>query len=297
MTRIICTGMVAFDRIFEVDAIPAEPIKITARAYREHGGGMAATAAVAVAALGGEAIYWGRVGDDATGTTLMAKLRSLGVNCDDLVPRRGAVTPNAAVLVDPQGERLLVVHPGTGLGDGAQWLPLARVASTAAVHGDFRWPAGSEALFVEARRLGKPRILDADAGDAQAVRRLLPLVDHAIFSTRGLLGFTGSDDPEAALRRVRPQVAGVVAVTLGAGGCLWDDGTAVHREPAFVVQARDTTGAGDTFHGAYALAIGEGRRPADAIRFASAAAAQKCARGNGWDGMPSRADVERQLQG
>ena len=70
--RVICLGIVVLDRTWEVAAIPAEPRKVAALGYRETGGGMAATAAVAVAALGGDCAFWGRVGTDATGAWLRA---------------------------------------------------------------------------------------------------------------------------------------------------------------------------------------------------------------------------------
>jgi ribokinase len=63
------------------------------------------------------------------------------------------------------------------------------------------------------------------------------------------------------------------------------------------VAAIDTTGAGDAFNGALAVALAEGRRLADAVRFANAAAALACTRRGAQPSMPSRADVERLLAG
>ena len=84
----------------------------------------------------------------------------------------------------------------------------------------------------------------------------------------------------------------VFAVTLGAAGSLW----LIHGEsfsvPAFPIVAADTTGCGDVFHGAYALSLSEGRAPLEAARFASAAAAIKAQRGNGWKGMGDRAAIK-----
>ncbi len=85
-------------------------------------------------------------------------------------------------------------------------------------------------------------------------------------------------------------------MTLGAKGFRWHEGAHTHQIPAFPVTAADTTGAGDVFHGAYALALAEGRRARDAARFASAAAALKCIRGQGWDGLPDRPAVEAMLK-
>jgi sulfofructose kinase len=65
--------------------------------------------------------------------------------------------------------------------------------------------------------------------------------------------------------------------------------------PGFRVEAIDTLGAGDVFHGAYALALAEGRTVTEAARFANAAAAIKCTRASGRRGIPLRAEVDAWL--
>ena len=100
-----------------------------------------------------------------------------------------------------------------------------------------------------------------------------------------------------ALKKVRALGCRVAAVTLGAQGTLWLDDAGVHRQAAFAVKAVDTTGAGDVFHGAYTLAIGEGQTVTQAMRFASAVAALKCTRRGGRAGIPSRAEVDLFLAG
>ena len=75
----------------------------------------------------------------------------------------------------------------------------------------------------------------------------------------------------------------------------WRDG-ATHHLPAPRITARDTTGCGDVFHGAYTLALAEGASVPYAARFATAAAALKAMRGEGWDGMPDRAAVLALMQ-
>ena len=87
----------------------------------------------------------------------------------------------------------------------------------------------------------------------------------------------------------------VVAVTRGAAGSLWLINDEVVSVPAFRVPVADTTGCGDVFHGAYALALCEGQRPLEAARFATAAAALKAERGLGWDGMADRPAVDALL--
>jgi sulfofructose kinase len=88
---------------------------------------------------------------------------------------------------------------------------------------------------------------------------------------------------------------GFLAVTNGADDILWWDDGAPQRLPVFAVEAVDTLAAGDVFHGAFALALAEGRRGTDALRFAAAAAALKCTRFGGGSAAPTRAEVEALL--
>ena len=74
-------------------------------------------------------------------------------------------------------------------------------------------------------------------------------------------------------------------------------GTALQRQAVPHVKAVDTTGAGDVFHAALALAVGEGRVERNAVAFAATAAALKCLGGPGVLGAPRRGDVERALPG
>ena len=295
--RVVCLGNGVIDRVFEVEAIPSHPVKVVARGFRETGGGIAATAAVAIARLGGAATWWGRLGDDAVGARVLAAMAEAGVDVADVPRKPGARSPTAAVIVDAAGERLLAAYPGRDLDDDPAWLPLDRLDGAGAVLVDARWPRGTDAILAASAARGLPRVLDADLGTADQLLAIAASVDHAIFSAPALARAAGTDDPEAGLRAIAGCVRGLAAVTLGERGALWLEGERLGRQHAFPVIARDTTGAGDVFHGAYALALAERRGVADAMRFAAAAAAIKCERGAGWDGMPSRADVDRLLQG
>jgi sugar/nucleoside kinase (ribokinase family) len=86
-----------------------------------------------------------------------------------------------------------------------------------------------------------------------------------------------------------------LAVTHGPHDVLWREGAALRKSPVFSVKAIDTLGAGDVFHGAFALALAEGRSVAAALRFAAAAAGLKCTRLGGSMAAPYRAEVEALL--
>lgn len=290
MAAIVCLGIVVRDLVFRVAQLPPQPGKLTARSLARVGGGMSGSASVAAARLGATVSFWGRLGDDMEGHALRDELQSYGI--DAPAPAEpDTETPTAAVLVADNGERLLAVFRGR-LNDSADWLPLPRLAGVQAVLADFRWPTGARTLFAAARARGIPTVLDADMGDPDGVRSLLPGVDHALFSEAGLAEAAGHADVEAALPQMRARGPAVVGVTLGERGSLFLLDGVLHRVPAVPVAAQDTNGAGDVFHGAYTLALAEGRSVLDAARWASAAAALKCRNGTGWAASPTRADLD-----
>ena len=125
---------------------------------------------------------------------------------------------------------------------------------------------------------------------------LLALGTHVIASTEALRATTRLEDHAAALQMLGKQLTGFVAVTDGPQGVYWLEPDGIQQMPAFPVQAIDTLGAGDAFHGAFAVALAEGRSRSDCLRFASATAALKCTRFGGASGSPKRAKVEEFLK-
>lgn len=288
MKRVVCFGIAVLDRVYTIDALPHGGGKLTAQSYRESGGGIAATAAVAIAALGGTAAFAGAIGDDPAAAFLLAEMAALGVDLRVAQRIAGARTPTCCALVDAQGERCLIVDRGT-----------ARPTSPPLDHADallidHRFPAEALTLLDRAPP-GTPIIFDAEGGTPADLQALAARVDYPIFSRPGLLACTGADDPAHALARVAAPRARAIGVTLGEDGSLWRYAGELLHFPAPRMLARDTTGAGDVFHGAFALAIAEGQSLQASIAFASAAAALKVHNGNGWRGMPSRADVQALL--
>ncbi len=123
---------------------------------------------------------------------------------------------------------------------------------------------------------------------------LFACASHVIFSAEALRLTTNVLGCDAALARAAEFCHGLVAVTDEAEGVRWRDRTAAVRHvPAFAVAAADTLATGDVFHGAFALALVEGRDEAEGLHFASAAAALKCTRFGGIAGTPDRAAVEQ----
>ena len=297
--KVICVGHAALDRVFSVTSWPAGSGKIAAHRFEESGGGMAANAAAAIARLGGEAVFWGPTGEDAIANAIRAQFVADGVDASNLRSFQGCVSSHSAVIVDERGERLVVGLRGSALQAPADWLPLGQVGSAGALLADVRWPDGAGRALQAARAAGIPAILDGEIADREVLEALARAADHIIFSERGLEAYCGADR-DGGLRKALANGARLAAVTSGEAGVDWieaDAPRAVRRCPAFAVATVDTLAAGDVFHGAYALALAEGLRIGDAMRFAAAASAIKCSRPGGRSGAPRREEVEALLAG
>jgi sulfofructose kinase len=288
--HVVCVGNVVRDEVFQVDALPAAGIKTDVLRYDDRFGGPAATAAVAIAHLGGKATFWGRVGADPAGMAIAEALSRHGVDQSQIAIIAGARTIRSIVMVDRSGERSITVDR-MGLPASAGRTPPDLPGDTTAVLVDTRWPIGAIAALSYAKARKVPTVLDADGGTANDIAELVTLADHIIFSTQGAREFTGSEEPEEQLERLAHLQAVAVAITCGHKGSVWQIGGTITSVPAFRIDVCDTTGCGDVFHGAYALATAEGQEPLEAARFASAAAASKARNGAGWEGMPGRSAV------
>ncbi len=294
--RVVCVGHSALDYVFGVAEFAPAGTKLRATRFRESGGGMAANAAVAVAKLGGRAAFCGVVGDEAAGGRMRAELEAAGVDVSAMRRIPGKASSVSAVIVDARGERLIVNFRGDALETPPDATLDTAVEAADAVLVDVRWMPGARAALAAGRARGVPTVLDADISDRAHLTALCALAGHALFSQQALAEFAPGAGTDSALRTALGLGAEVAAVTCGEHGLHWLQRGAARSEslPAFPVPVRDTTGAGDAFHGAYALALAEGAPPRDALRFASAAAALKCAR-EGARSVPSRAEVTKLL--
>jgi sulfofructose kinase len=290
--HIICLGGSAtIDQIFYVDYVPAPSAKISANEFVVTGGGVAANAAVAIQRLGGVATYWGRVGQDSWGDQVLVMLAKEGVNIQYLRQLAGYRTKVSTVLIDRAGERLVVSAQPQGYPDVIDWLPLDKVSEADAVCVDTRWIGGAKALLDKAFEYDLPSVLDGDSGDAAVVMRLMHAATHPVLSEPMLAKLSGKTIESAsvgsALQRCFGGRNSIVGVTLGGKGTYWFDGQTVHHAASPKVAVVDTLAAGDTWHGALALALAQGQPMDAATDFASRAAALKCTKRGGRLGIPT----------
>lgn len=286
---VLCVGIATLDHVYALAEMPRRATKYRATDFRAVGGGIAATAAVAVARLGGRAQLVTRLGDDSIGDAILGELAAYGVDCALSNRFAGRSSSISAVLIDAAGERLIVNYLDPALPLEAAWTPDIP-PHTRVVLADTRWPRGAAAMLGKAKRAGALAILDGDAPGCDL--EMLRAASLVAFSAECLADVAPAADVGASLARAEEICGASVLVTDGGRGAWWREAGALRHMPAFQVEAVDTLGAGDVFHGALALALGEGRSMDEAVRFASAAAAIKVSRFGGRAGAPTRAETD-----
>src|SRR5712691_9361549 len=295
--RILCIGMPVRDLTFRIEELPERGFKENATHFDEICGGNALNAAIGIVRLGGRASICGPMGDarETSSRYIFDKLAHEGIDTKHIVRMPGLVTPISNIMIDPSGERTIVTFR-----DPELWkvhLPDADelLEDCHAILTENRCAEFCTDLCVEARRRGIPVIVDVDR--TMSMREgLLTASSHLVFSSEPLQETAGVADDGEALKKIAKLTPSFLAGTRGAQGTIWlDEHQNLQQTPAFPVHTVDTLGAGDVFHGAFALAITEKQWLLEALRFASAAAALKCTRFGGAFAAPQRAEVDELL--
>ncbi|MEU6314434.1 ribokinase [Streptomyces sp. NPDC047014] len=292
MTAIAVLGSTNMDLVAYVPKAPRLGETVTGRAFRTVPGGKGANQAVAAARSGGKVVMIGAVGADEFGVRLRSALTAAGVETASLRTVEGA-SGTAHITVDDEGGNSIIVVPGanaavTGLEPGDE----ARIAAARTLLLQLELPMSAVLAGAAAARARGVRTVLTPAPAQQLPADLLAATDLLVPNEHEAAALTGLTDPRRAAEALLDTVPEVV-VTLGSAGVLY---AARGREPLAVpaprVRAVDTTAAGDTFVGALAVALGEGRPMPEALRWASAAAALSVQRHGAQDAMPTRAETD-----
>ncbi len=295
---VLCVGVAVLDEIFRVETMPVPHVKTKAHEFMAITGGNAANAAITMVRLGGRVIFagpfGGPAGTDMIGDRILAGLAAEGIDCSHCRRIPGLMSSISAIAIDARGERAITNYRDDRLADARPENAEALVAAADVVLADNRFPEFVLEVCAVARARGLRIVLDADQ-PTRHTHELLTLCSHVVFSHEGLVATAQKDDHAEGLLALRAHTPSFLAVTNGANDMHWLENDEVRRMASFRVDAVDTLGAGDVFHGAFALALAEGRDEAGAMHFAAAAAALKCTRFGGITGAPTRAEVDALL--
>lgn len=262
-------------------------------------GGKGANQAVAVARLGGAVGLLGRVGTDEWGESLLSGLSDEKVDVSS-VSTDPAGTGLAIITIDDDAENTIVASPGANalltpqhIEENASLISRAKV-----VLAQLEVPVET----IEAAAQATKGIFCLNPAPAQMLPDSLLAITDVLIPNRSELSVLAGrpsivETSEAAALAREMNPGGATVVTLGSDGAMVVDGSGETRYPAHDVVAVDPTGAGDTFCGALALSLSQGRELSEAVPFASAAAAISVTRPGAQGGMPTLAQVEALLSG
>jgi sulfofructose kinase len=273
--RIVGLGLCVVDHLYVVEALDLTVPRTRSLERLVSTGGMACNAIVQAARLGCNAHLLSSLGDDPEGRYLRRELARTGVKTRRIALARELATTVAVVLVAKRGgERRFIVPDRRALERSAPDFDLSPIDRRTLLLVDGHFPRQALRSVRRAREVGATVIGDFSM-PRPAYLELLPHVDFPIVPLEFAEAY-GQGDPRRALRMLRDRFGGSPVVTLGAKGGLYLRDGRIRRYRAHRVTVRDTTGAGDAFHGAFAAGLYHEMEFEDAIALAARAAAVCC---------------------
>jgi ribokinase len=297
---VVVVGSINMDLVANAEAIPVKGETVLGSGFQTHPGGKGANQAVAVARLGYPVRMIGRLGDDGFGRELRLALQVAGVDVGGMMVSPGS-SGVALIVVSRAGENCIVVVPGANAlltpQDLDAQIDIIRSAGIVLVQLEIPLETVERLAEICAAE-GIPLILDP------APARELPasLLGRATWFTPNemeaafYLGGVEAGEPESVAQTLRDKGVDGLVLKLGSRGA-WADGgaEAAALVRPFKVNAVDTTAAGDAFNGAFATGLMLGKPPAEAARFASAAAAVSVTRAGAQGSMATMEEAETMM--
>lgn len=297
---ITVVGSLNMDFVVQVRRLPLPGETVTGGGFATIPGGKGANQACAAGRLGGRVRMVGRVGDDVFGRQLRESLSAAGVDVGAVHVSEATPSGVALIAVRTGGQNQIVVAPGANglltpedvaqaLGEQAGGFLLLQLESPLET---------IERAAALGRERGMTLLLDPAPARPVAdellarVACLTPNESEAmLLLDRRAMIVPLAEAPEVA-RALRARGPRAVILKLGAQGAFLDDGSGGRHFPGLRVDAVDATGAGDTFNGALAVALAEGRALPEAVGFANAAAALSVTRPGAQSSIPTRSEVD-----
>lgn len=291
---VLGVGVTAVDEVLTVAHYPCSNDKTEVLERRRVCGGLTATALVAAARLGASAAYAGTIGTDHHSVFVLDSLSRAHVDVawakvnDQVAPVRSVIVVDAET-----GDRTIFFDTSGYRGPGE--IPASLLRRTRVVLVDHLDIHRSIAAAESARAAGVPVVADIEGGEPE-LDQLVRVVDHLIVGEATATALTQTNDAKSATEALWDETHQAVVVTCGANGSWARDNDCLEHVPAFPIKARDTTGCGDVFHGAYSTAVAQAQPLRQRVLFASAAAALTAAHGAGGQrAAPTLNDVKRLL--
>jgi sugar/nucleoside kinase (ribokinase family) len=276
MKKVVGLGACVLDTLITCENYPKEDTKQKAESIFLSGGGPVGNALVVMSKLGVKTEVLGAFADDNAGKYLLDDFKKYGVGVENATVVRGSSSFTSYIILSKSGKTRTCTFDRGSVPDAKENVCFGAIENADVLHLDGNYLQSALAAAKYAKEKGVKVSLDA-GGLYEGIENLLPFVDILIPSAEFALGFTGEKDIPSAMhtlfKRFQPEI---LVVTDGSnGGYYYENGQVLHYD-SVQVQAVDTNGAGDTFHGAFVAAYCEGQTLKDCCVFASKVAAYKC---------------------
>ena len=291
-------GLNAVDHLIVVPEYPVFDTKIRLIEHKQSAGGQTATAMVSLRRLGLKTAYAGRFGSDPEGHFGLATLKDDDVNVDFAEMVDGARNQIAFITIDVRnGERTIVWDRDDRLAYRPEEAPVEFGSMGRVLHLDAHDPPACLRLARAARATGT--IVSADIDNVyEGLPELLPFIDVMIGSKEFPRRVTGIEDERSALIELRARYGcAITGMTIGTAGALaYCDGQFI-ESPGFAAPGgcKDTTGAGDAFHGGLLYGMLSGDDIETSLRLGNAVAAIKCSALGARSALPTREQLQKFL--
>ncbi|MGE5073639.1 MAG: carbohydrate kinase family protein [Anaerolineae bacterium] len=288
---IVGLGASTVDILSLVDHLPGEDENMRALEISIQGGGPVATAMVTAARLGARTAMIDAIGDDWRGTVIREEFKRDGVETRYLKTGTGWSSATSCILVKKEnGARSILWAPGTAPEIAAEELPREAIRSAKVLHVNGRhWQACMEAARV-AREAGVKVSFDGGAGRYRTeLDELVPLSDICIVARDFAEKYTRETDMDMAAHKLLSSGPELVVITAGTrGSWVYSRDAGSFHQPAYLLpQVVDTTGCGDSYHGAFLFGLVRSLGLKETAALASAVAAMNTQRLGGRQGLPT----------
>jgi len=292
-------GLNAVDHLIVVPEYPEFDTKMRLIEHKQSAGGQTATAMVALKRLGLKTAYAGRFGSDPEGSFGLDTLKADGVNVEFAEVVEGARNQIAFITIDVRsGERTIVWDRDDRLAYKPEEAPVEFGSLGRVLHLDAHDPSACARIAKAAKASGT--IVSADIDNVyEGLPELLPLIDIMIGSKEFPRRVTGIVDEREALIEMHARFGcAIVGMTMGAAGAVVYCAGEFIESPGYVAPGgcRDTTGAGDAFHGGFLYGFLTGEDLETSLQFANAVAGMKCSALGARTALPTEPELKNFLK-
>ncbi len=296
--KIIIVGSTNMDMVVKTSHIPAHGETVLGGSFFMNPGGKGANQAVAVARLGGEAIFIAKIGNDVFGKQSFQLFEEEGIDTRFILSDDELPSGVALITVDEAGENSIVVAPGAN----AALMPLdlhdalAEIAEASVVLIQLEIPLTTVQFLVQQASAKGVAVILNPAPAAVLSEELLSHVDiitpnKTEASMLSGIEVTDMESAKVAATAIRKMGAKNVVITMGPLGALVLSNGEFTEVPSQKVETVDSTAAGDTFNGALAVYLSEGKGLVEAVRFSCEAAAVSVTRLGAQSSIPYRNEL------